>query len=113
MRRVAVSVYAIAAAIIVVIALAGYTYASNLGHERDLRALNVQRQREINVFLREQVCARIELRDEINIAILDDARRRAAEAGLSELALNYEEFIAAIQNAQGECIEEIPGVHQR
>jgi hypothetical protein len=113
MRRLAVSVYVFAAACCVAIALGGYTYITDLQNDRAIAALTVARQREINQFLRDHVCARFELRDEINIAILDDARRRAEAAGRKDTALNLSGFIAAIQNAQGECVEEIPGVVRR
>lgn len=110
MRRLAFSVYLFAVAIVVVIGLGGYTYIADRHNDEALQELEVERQREINAFLRDQVCARIELRDEINIAILDDARRRARAAGRFETARNLDGFIQAIENAQGECVGEIPGV---
>ena len=110
MRRLAFSVYMLAAACVTAIGLGGYTYYADHQNDLALEAQVVERQREINQFLRDQVCARIGLRDEINIAILDDARRRAVAAGRFETARNLSGFIAAIQNAQGECVEEIPGV---
>ena len=110
MRRLAVSVYVFAAACCVAIALGGYTYITDLQNDRAIAALTVARQREINQFLRTQVCARIGLRDEINIAILEDARRRAIAAKRFEAAENLTGFILAIQNAQGECVANIPGV---
>ena len=107
-RRMAASIYTFAAALLVIIALAGYTYVSNRGNDRALTQLSLDRQREINQFLRDQVCARFELRDEINIAILEEGRRRAQEAGDKERANTYTFFIVAIQNAQGDCVQNIP-----
>jgi hypothetical protein len=110
MKRLTLSVYLFAGAIISAIGLAGYTYHVDRQNDEALKALTLERQREINRFLSDQVCSRIGLRDEINIAILDDARRRAIARRAFETARNLGGFIAAIQNAQGECVEEIPGV---
>ena len=108
MRRLAFSVYMFAIALVIVIALGGYTYYVDRQNDEALTALAVERQAAINRFLRDQVCARFELRDEINIAILDEGRRRAAAAGRTDDAQTYDLFIAAIQNAQGNCVQEIP-----
>ena len=113
MRRVALSVYVLAMAIVVVIALGGYTYITDKQNDAALVLLAENRQAEINEFLRDQVCARFALRDEIIIAILDDARRRAAAAGNRDAAETYSFFIAAMQTAQGGCIQEIPRVRKK
>lgn len=112
MRRVAASVYVFALAIVVVIALGGYTYVADRQNDKAINALVLERQNDINAFLRDQVCARFGLRDEIVIAILDEARRRALAAGNQELAETYVFFIAAMQNVQGGCIAEIPDVRK-
>ena len=113
MRRLAFSVYVFAVAIIAVIALGGYTYYTDRQNDEAITALAVERQAAINEFLRDQVCARFELRDEINIAILDEGRRRAVAAGRTDVVQTYDLFIAAIQNAQGNCVQEIPGVRRK
>lgn len=113
MRRLAASIYVFALAIIIVIGLGGYTYYTDRKNDEALVLLAEDRQNAINQFLRDQVCARFELRDEINIAILDEGRRRAVAAGRTDDVATYDVFIAAIQNAQGDCVQEIPGVRRK
>ena len=102
-------VYMLATSIATIIFLLGWTVWENHAHQDELAAAVVERQAEVNQFLRTEVCERLELRDEIQISYLKAAAARYEKADpayagiLSNAAL-------ALQFTQSGCKRQLPGV---
>jgi siroheme synthase (precorrin-2 oxidase/ferrochelatase) len=109
MRKIAVPIYVLALAIVLVIGMGGYVIVNNRQHDKDIAEAVIERQRAVNETLR-SICDRFELRDEIFLRILVDAAARQREAGDEEAAEALELNILALQLAQGDCLQDLPKV---
>lgn len=110
-RRVAWSIYALAASIVAIVLLVGYIVYSNREHDRDLARVSLERQLDSNLFFRE-VCDRFALRDEIFLSILQASYGRALERGEQVAAESLLSSIVALREAQGNCRKQIPKVRK-
>ena len=69
-------VYMLGVSLLVIVFLVGWTLRENRQHQKDLAAAVVFRQKEVNQFLRFEVCERLEIRDSIQIQYLQAAIER-------------------------------------
>ena len=109
-------VYVSALSIILVLMLIGYTVRENRHRQAELAEQVVEREkveaareRSINRFLRMEVCERLELRDEIQLAYLRAALSRVAGED-SELESVVGQAIRALEITQRGCTAEIPEI---
>ncbi len=110
-RRVAWSIYALAASMIAIVALVGYIVHSNRSHDRTLAQISLDRQADSNLFF-ESVCDKFELRDEIFLRILQGSYSRALERGEKVAAESLLGSIVALREAQGNCRAQIPRIRR-
>lgn len=112
MRRLTLPVYLMAVSVIAVLGLIGYTVRENYHHQQQLAAAVDERQREINRFLRVEVCDRFELRDEIHLSYLREARERYRRSD-PRFSRTLADAIIALEFTQRGCVDEIPAAEGR
>ena len=104
-------VYMLGASLAIIVALSGWTIREALLHDQELQAAVVQRQAEVNQFLRTEVCERLELRDEIQIGYLKAA---AAKYAVTDPVYSgiLSDAAVALEFTQEGCKSQLPGVRR-
>jgi hypothetical protein len=90
------------------IVVMGWAVRENRHHQIELAQASAARDLRVNQFLRDEVCERLELRDEIQISYLKAAASKYAytDAPYAEVLLNAAQ---ALEFTQRGCKAQIPG----
>jgi hypothetical protein len=109
-RRVTVPVYVIAISIVLAFMLVGWTVRVNYVRGQEVKkqqAAITQQQEQTKVFLRSEVCARLLLRDEILISVLEAAAARVRRTD-EDYAAILDNAILAFRFTKDGCESELP-----